>query len=307
MEIKTTPHAGWKNNLQLSSKKAELVISLDVGPRILSYRTTGGTNVLKNYPEQMGGSGETKWMIRGGHRLWIAPEDEILSYVPDNQPVKHTLMSPNGVHLVNEGVDPWKIRKEMFVEMSEETSEVTIRHRASNEGADPVEIATWGLTVMVPGGLEIIPLPPLGEHPRDLLPNRTMVLWPYTDMSDPRFRFGWRLITVRQAGDGAPLKLGLSHKEKWVAYLTKDALFVKTFDYVEGEKYPDNGCNFETFTNHEMLEVESLSPLRKLAPGGSVEHTERWYLFGGIAMPNSLKERELAEWIQPYLKQTGAF
>jgi hypothetical protein len=305
MHIKQLNHAGWEHNLQLANDKVELIISLDVGPRILSYKTPRAENVLKNYPDQMGTCGETKWMIRGGHRFWIAPEDEILSYVPDNQPVKYDISEPNCVRLLNSGVDPWKIKKEMTVTLAEDSSEVTIVHRATNEGTEPVEIATWGLSVMTPGGLEIIPLPPLGEHPRDLLPNRLMVAWPYTDFSDPRWRFGEKFITLRQTAEGNPTKLGLAHKGKWVGYLTRDALFVKTFDHNEGENYPDLGCNFETFSNCDMLEIESLSPLKKLAPGESVSHAEKWYLFGEIPEPHSLQEEELAVWLAPLLAQIG--
>jgi len=182
---------------------------------------------------------------------------------------------------------------------------VTIVHKATNEGSEPVEIATWGLSVMTPGGLEIMPLPPFGPHPENLLPNRLMVAWAYTDFSDPRWRFGEHFITLRQTEEGNPTKLGLAHKQKWVGYLTRDALFIKTFDYEEGAVYPDLGCNFETFTNSEMLEIESLSPLKKLAPGESVSHTERWYLFGDIPEPHSLKEKELVEWLAPFLKEIG--
>jgi len=305
MHTKQFQYGGWENNLQLANEHVELVISLDVGPRILAYKTLHGENVLKNYPEQMGQSGEAKWMIRGGHRFWIAPEDEVLSYVPDNQPVKHDLSASNGVRLVNEGVDPWKIRKEMTVTLAADSSEVTVVHRATNEGDEPIEIATWGLSVMAPGGLEIIPLPPLGQHPRDLLPNRRMIIWPYTDTSDARWRFGWKFITVRQTPDGGPAKLGLAHKERWVAYLMRNSLFVKTFDYVEGARYPDDGCNFETFTNTEMIEIEALGPLKRLPPGGSTEHTERWYLIDVPNQPDSLKERVLGEWIEPQLQRLG--
>ncbi len=305
MHIKQSKFGGWEHNLQLANAQVELIISLDVGPRILSYKTPEGENVFKNYPEQMGKSGETKWMIRGGHRFWIAPEDEILSYVPDNAPVKHEFLGENSIKLVNTGVDPWKIKKEMTVTLAPDSSQATILHRATNESDAPVEIATWGLSVMAPGGLEIIPLPPLGEHPRDLLPNRTMVIWPYTDMTDERWRFGWKFITLRQTDKGAPMKLGLAHKERWVAYLMRNALFVKTFSYEEGRMYPDNGCNFETFTNDEMLEIEALGPLQKLAPGESTEHTERWYLLDVPTQPDSLKERALADWIELQLKRVG--
>ena len=305
MLINQLHHAGWERNLQITNGAVELIITLDVGPRVLSFKTAHGNNVFKNYPEQLGGGGESEWMIRGGHRIWLAPEHKELTYLPDNDPVQHDFVGKNGVHFVNPGVAPWLVKKELTVTLADSSSEVMVVHRATNEGANPVEVSTWGLSVMAPGGLEIIPLPPLGDHEHDLLPNRPMVAWPYTDLSDPRWRFGWRFITLRQTDDGSPTKLGLVHRQKWVGYLLRNALFVKVFDYEEGSNYPDFGCNFETFSNSDMLEIESLSPLRKLAPDESVSHTERWYLFDITDQPVSLKENDLGEWLEPMLKSAG--
>ncbi len=155
---------------------------------------------------------------------------------------------------------------------------------------------------MYPGGTEIIPLPPAGEHPRDLLPNRTMVLWPYTDMSDRRWRWGERFITLRQE-DAAPTKIGLGHRECWAAYLRAGCLFVKSFSFEEGVSYPDGGCNFETFTNEEMLEVEALGPLTKLAPSASTAHTEYWTLVENAGEPADWKDDEIHSWISPLLNR----
>jgi len=304
MHINKVHYEGWENNLQITNGKVELVITLDVGPRVLSYKTMEGENVFKNYDDQLGKSGESEWMIRGGHRLWVAPEDEKLSYLPDNVPVQHDIAG-NGAHLVTPGIAPWGVKKELTVSVDETGSGVTLLHRATNDGKNPIEIASWGLSVMAPGGLEIVPLPPLGEHPRDLLPNRQMIAWPYTDFTDPRLRFGWRFITLRQTADGGPTKLGLAHKEKWIGYLLRNTLFIKQFDYEQGATYPDLGCNFETFTNSEMLEIESLSPIKLLAPGESVAHTERWHLFDVSRQPDSLKENDLAGWLEPLLQSAG--
>ena len=65
------------------------IITLDVGPRVISYRTTDGENVFKTFDTQLGGTGEAEWQSRGGHRFWLAPEDPVLSYLPDNEPVEH--------------------------------------------------------------------------------------------------------------------------------------------------------------------------------------------------------------------------
>jgi len=73
--VDNIPYGGWKNNLRVSNGDAELIATLDVGPRIISYRLMDGKNVFKEYPDQLGHSGESDWMIRGGHRLWAGPED----------------------------------------------------------------------------------------------------------------------------------------------------------------------------------------------------------------------------------------
>jgi hypothetical protein len=80
---------------------------------------------------------------------------------------------------------------------------------------------------------------------------------------------------------------------------------MKLINFEEGATYPDFGCNFETFSNAHMLEIESLSPLRTLAPGESVGHTESWRVFGSIPEPHSLKEEALGEWIEPFLAKMG--
>jgi hypothetical protein len=54
---------------------------------------------------------------------------------------------------------------------------------------------------------------------------------------------------------------------------------------VEGENYPDYGCTFETFTNQEMIEIESLSPLVRLKPGATLHHVESWRFFPGESIP----------------------
>ncbi len=304
MRIEKTAFGGWPNCLRVANDHAELIITLDVGPRVIAYHhLPAGKNVLKTNPDEMGKSGEDHFVPRGGHRIWIAPEDD-RTYQPDNAPVSHELL-PDGVLLKNAAAAPWSVKKELKVTLAPDSSVVTLEHRATNEGSAPATLATWGITVMEAGGLEIIPRQPLGEHPRDLRPNRLQVLWPYTDTSDERWRWGREFITLRQTAHSSPTKMGLMHRMKWVGYLTRHALFIKTFHYEEGATYPDFGCNFETFSNAQMLEIETLSPLRTLAPGESVGHTESWRLFGSIPEPQSLKENALAEWLQPFLHTMG--
>jgi len=295
---------GWKNCLRLANPAAELIVTTDVGPRIMSYAVPGGTNVLHVEEAEAGGSGEAEWLVRGGHRLWVAPESE-RTYVPDNAPVPFEHLGPGSIRLTNPATAPWWVEKELTITLKPGSSAVELAHRITNRGPAPTQLASWALSVMRPGGLEIIPQPPMGEHPRDLLPNRLIVPWAYTDFTDPRWRLGRQFITLQQRAGVKPTKVGLFHREGWVAYALPDALFVKTFGFEEGATYPDFGCNFETFTNSEMLEIESLGPLRSLAPGESVAHAETWHLLPSTGLPGSVEDDALSAWIAPQLAHLG--
>jgi len=304
MKIEKTAFGGWTNCLRIANDHAELVITLDVGPRIISYQhLPAGKNVLKTNADELGKSGEDVYIARGGHRLWLAPENE-RTYFPDNSPVTHALL-PNGVQLENAPAAPWHIRKTLTVTLSEHSPEVKIEHRATNTGTAPATLATWGVTTMEAGGLEIIPRPPTAHHTRNTPPDRLQVLWPYTDTADERWRWGREFITLRQTAHSSPTKLGLQHRMKWIGYFTRSTLFVKLVEFDESATYPDYGCNFETFSNAAGLQIETLGPLCTLAPGESVGHSEAWHLFGNIPEPHSLKEDALSDWIQPFLGRLG--
>jgi hypothetical protein len=64
--------------------------------------------------------------------------------------------------------------------------------------------------------------------------------------------------------------------------------------------YPDFGCSFETFTNADFLEMETLGPMTKLEPGGSVEHLERWTLRRNVRIA-AWTEAELDKVLLPVL------
>ncbi len=302
IEQEIVPFLGWDRTLRMSNGAVELVVTLDVGPRIISFRTKTGRNVFKIFDAEAGHTGEEEWRIRGGHRLWAAPEDPVSTYELDNLAVSHEAGTETALFTNPKGAVSG-LAKELRVRLHERRPCVEVVHTLRNEGSQPCETASWGLTVMPAGAREIIPLPPVGAHPRDLLPNRLMVAWPYTDLTDPRWRFGRRFIRLdEQAGHAAPTKLGLAHTEGWVGCHSEDALFLKTVEHDADASYPDLGCNFETFTTGGMLEVETLGPLATLAPGQSTSHTECWWLFDAPETPPD-GEEDLAQWLSPFLAQ----
>ncbi len=299
--MQKTAYAGWPNCLKLSNGEIDLVATTDVGPRIIRLGFVGAPNLFKEYPDQVGRTGAQEWMIYGGHRLWHSPEDKVRTYSLDNSPIEAKY--EGGTLYLNQPVEPdTGILKQMEVTLDPNAAVVTVRHKLTNTNLWPVELAAWALTVMDVGTRAIIPHP-TKAHPDLLLPNWTLTLWPYTNMMDPRVTWGEKYIMLQQNPQATTkFKLGLSANDGWCAAANKGFLFVKRFRYQEGATYPDWGCSVETFTNNDMLELETVGPLKTLEHGQTLEHIERWYLFRDVPTPKT--EDDVDNTIIPLVSKT---
>jgi hypothetical protein len=298
--------AGWEKNLKLANNSVELIVTLEVGPRIISYRPLEGRNVFKLVEEEAGTSNEKEWRIRGGHRFWVGPEDfgnkESLTYAPDNSEVEHVIKNEFAVSVSHVSESPTIVRREMVISLDRTGPAVMVEHRLTNESGKPLVIAPWALSVMAPGGYAIIPQPPPGVHPDDYVPNRAIVAWPFTDLSDERLRVGRRTIRLSQK-NGPPIKFGLRHTEGWVAYFHDGHLFVKSVPFIDAEMYPDLGSNFEAFANSEFLELETLGPLKRMSAGETAVHKESWAVFSKVAEPDVGDEEAFLAVMELYTNQ----
>lgn len=277
-------HHGW-NAIQLATPQLELVAPLDIGPRIVSLRRPDGRNLLAEIASQRGGRGESELQLRGGHRLWHAPEDVVRTYQPDNSPPAFSALPKGRGFEFVQAVEPATgMQKTMRVE-SLAAPTVRLTHTLTNRGLWPVETSAWALTMLRVGGHSILPLPAKGTHEANLLPRFSMVQWAYTDFSLPAWRFHPSFLSIDTRKIPTPQKLGLTDYAGWSAYWIDGDLFVKAARVVSGAKYPDNGCAFETFANPEFTELETLSPLQSLAPGRKIVHVEHWGLLSGLPKP----------------------
>lgn len=282
MTVERVDYQGWKNCFRISGGEVELVLTSDIGPRIMRYGFIGGRNFFKEFDGQMGTSGEPDWVPRGGHRIWIAPEDRVKSYAPDNGPV--AIRVTEGAVEATQPVEPLTgIEKTITVRMADSGS-VEVIHQLRNAGIAPYQLAPWALTMMAQGGHGIHGFPPRGTHPEMLAPTNPLVMWAFTDLGDPRWRLSKKYLVLRQdPANPVPQKLGSYHPKTWGAYLLHGDLFLKRYDAIAPvTAYPDFGASFETFTNADILELETLGPLVRLAPGEATAHTEHWSLHRGV-------------------------
>ncbi|MFN3652263.1 MAG: hypothetical protein ACK47B_22010 [Armatimonadota bacterium] len=295
--METVSWGGWPHCLRLSDGAVELIVTTDVGPRIVHFGFQGGPNELREFPEQQGLTGGDEWHVFGGHRLWHAPEQKPRSYQPDNDSVEHETRE-NGVRLLQPVEAVTGIQKSLEIEFAGE-AHLRLTHRLTNRGAWPVRLAPWALTVMAPGGTVVIPQPPYAS-PENLLPNRSVVLWPYTRPGDPRLLWGQRYLRVRpDAAREEATKLGTQSTEGWCAYVNGDRLFLKCVRHFPDAEYPDLNCGLECYTAGDFLELETLGPLQTLQPGESAEHVEQWLLFRGASAET---EEQVDESVLPLVK-----
>jgi hypothetical protein len=282
LQIEKLAYKGWPNSYRVSNGAVELVITGDIGPRIMRYGFVGSQNFFKEFPEGLGRSGEPTWQLRGGHRIWVATEDPYLTYAPDNGPVE--IVVKGDVIEATQPVEPTTgLVKQLVVKMAPSGTGVEILHRIRNQGRWTVEIAPWAVTMLAPGGVGITGFPPRGTHPEVLNPTHPLVMWAFTDLADPRWKLTRKYMILRQDPQVAsPQKLGHFNPHTWSAYLLGSDLFLKRHEADPARAYPDLGCSFETFTNDQVLEQETLGPLARLPYGATLEHIETWTLHRDI-------------------------
>jgi len=287
VKIEKTNYKGWPNSYRITNGEVELVVTSDIGPRIMRYAFVGGQNLFKEFPESLGKSGEPAWVARGGHRVWAAPEDAVRTYAPDNGPVHIEIQGE--VLEATEPAEPLTgLEKQIVVKLSPRGTGVEVLHRIKNAGTHPLDLAAWALTMMAPGGVGIHEFPPRGKHPQVLYPTNPLVMWAFSNLSDHRWRFTRKYLMLHQdPKDADPQKLGSFNKNTWAAYSLGTELFIKRYDAADSPQgYPDFGCSFETFTNADFLELETLGPLMHLKRGASLEHVEHWTLHKNVRLKN---------------------
>jgi hypothetical protein len=272
---------GWPNCIRLYNSEIELVVASDIGLRILFFGFIGSKNLFYLSKEDLGKTGGETWRNYGGHRLATAPEEVPRTYYPDNETVIYSFDVPK-IKFTQPEEEYTSVVKVMEITLSDYHNRVCVLHRLINQGLWSVKLSPWAISALAPGGRAIIPQEPYGTGDDFLLPARSMSVWSYTDMQDPRWHWGKKYIQVKQdESQESGQKIGVRNKQGWAAYNFDDNLLIKYFDFDPGAEYPDYGCNNEVYMNGDFLELETLGPLVTIPPGGETEHIEYWSLSKG--------------------------
>jgi hypothetical protein len=255
--------------VRLEDGDVAVVVTISAGPRVLGMLVEG-ENLFAILPETTLDTPDgERFRFLGGHRLWVAPEIPSITYQPDDRPCAVTEVEDgvgveapaDGAHLVKaillrRTLDGW-----------------VVDHIVRNASRRTITIAPWAITQLRTGGEAALPIAPSENGPQA---DRSLVLWPYTDLGDPRIRFDRNEVRVDAARNGPPLKLGAAPSDGRVAYRFGNHRFEKRMDVDPGATYPDRGAAVQVYLCDDFCELETLGPLETVPPGESLTHRERW-------------------------------
>lgn len=247
----------------------------ETGPRITGLRVGDQENLFAELSglaiERPGGE---PFRFLGGHRLWLAPEVPAVTYLPDDEFVAFT---HHDGHLRSRGaVDSNGIVREIDVSCNPIDGSVVVDHRIINVGDDPIETAAWAITQFPPDGATILPLAAEAIDDGGYQANRSVVLWPYTNPGAEGFRWS-RDAVVLEGTSGPKQKLGAENRNGWLAYHHGSLLFAKwSSRYDASHRYADRGASIQVYRDHRFIELETLSPIRRLERGDALHHREVW-------------------------------
>ncbi|HEY8646034.1 MAG TPA: hypothetical protein VIL77_09180 [Gaiellaceae bacterium] len=261
----------------IENEHVRLEFTLDVGPRIVRFSLRDGRNVFAETPDAEWDTVHGRpYRLLGGHRLWSSPECPLDEQVPDDAPVGVRLLD-DGVELTGDTLTRDGLTPRIELRLAMAGPRVRVLHVLENHTDQEVRVAAWALTQVRPGGVAVLPLQ-TDELDGAQLPNRNVVLWPYSSVGDPRFELTDDTIRVAATDDAGLFKVGYLNHGGWVAYELEEVTFRKRFDPEPQAEHVDFGCNVEVYTRAEFLELETLTPLRHIAPGKTTEHVEEWEL-----------------------------
>ena len=249
-------------------------IPTGVGPRILAFRRVGEESPFADLPGAVIDHPDVgRFRFHGGHRLWRAPEVPAITYHPDDVPVE-VIGGDGHVEVADRGDLDGLVRR---IVLTPEDDRVLVTHTFANTVPRPIELAPWAITQLRIGGTAFLPIDAGTADPDGVLPNRTLVLWPYTDLSSPDVAFSADRVAITASDRRTPLKLGTRNTRGWLAYRFGDQLFVKWAPvHDDALRYVDHGATVQCYRDHRFIELETLGPLVSLEPGDVLTHTEVW-------------------------------
>jgi hypothetical protein len=257
--------------LHLEIGPYRLSVATSFGPRVLGFRLGNGPEMFAELGGDVGidrpDSGV--YRFRGGHRLWASPEMPWVTYSPDDDPCLVEAGDDNVS--VTGPSDRAGLAKKIMI--GHQAGSLMVDHTLANVGSETIDVAPWAITQLPLGGVALVPT--RVTEIEELQASHSLVLWPYTDLSDTRLSWLGRALVV-DAVAGPPFKVGIGPRPGQLGYLIDRHLFIKGIESAAPGDYPDRGAVGQIYLNDRFCELESVGPLVALDPGSELQHREWW-------------------------------
>jgi hypothetical protein len=269
-------HSGHRG-VELVDRGVRMIALSSIGPRIAWFGRGDRENLL--YWDTAGEHRRGPWRLYGGHRLWVtrplADENEE-TYEPDNQACRVESL-PAGVRITS---PPSSLGIEKTLAISVEGGVWTLEHQLRNVGSLLWSGGAWALTCTLPAPDTVYRVPLGGSSP---VWDLTTIVIPRrwggahtSRLDDPQITFVEDVMEIRARQEEAK-RLVLAPRGELEMHDPVRGVFRKRTSFEPDAAYP-LGTNLAVYVGpgRFMVELETMSPLRTLAPGAILTHVERW-------------------------------
>lgn len=306
MEIKEIDYENFGKCVLVTNGIIDAVVTIDLGPRIIRFGFCGGENLFYNDSERIykiptgnsGGANESggTFYYYGGHRLWLSPERSLKTVLPDNEAVVYSVL-PDGVRFSKPKQKGPNFQTGFEIIMSEDAADIMVVHTAKNLTKETQPCGLWPVTMLSGDG--IVVLPQNTDSGNVYRPNRTLVLWPGTDVRDERMFFGNRYLTIQKTSDNdKALRVGCNNVLGWAAFIGPHNTFMKRYVHGVQAVYPDFGSSCEVGLQKDFTEIQSLSPMYRVEPGQEIKHVENLSVYQTRNSIDPKDEEGIAKYIE---------
>lgn len=279
VRIRDVTHEGLAA-VELVHAGMRLIAIHELGPRIAWFGRAGGDNLL--YWDPTGAERRGPWTLRGGHRLWLtrplADETEE-TYTPDDAPCRVRRLV-DGVALTAPP-DPHRLEKTLVIRAAPRG--FAIDHRLRNASDLLWSGGLWALTCTRPRRGVHYGVPLGGDGSWDVFAIVVPRRWAghTSRVADPQLQLGEDCLVVRPRG--VECKRMIQAPRGLIGMTAGDLSFVKHAPYDEAATYPlATNVAFYVAPDNRMVELETMGPIRTLAPGATLRHVETWRLVAAI-------------------------
>lgn len=272
-----TEHDGFAA-IEMLGASTRMIIVTGTGPRIAWFGFRDGDNFLYWDTDRVHRRGD--WELLGGHRLWVTrPGADESAEIYVRESACSVLPIDEGVAIV---APPNASGIEKTVAITVRDDVWRIEHRLRNAGELLWSGGAWALTCTLPHHNTVYRIPLGGGTPTwDVTTIVIPTRWGgghTSRLDDPQFALTSDAMVIAASG--------LEGKRMMMAPLGQlemidpaRGVFAKRATYFSEATYP-LATNLAVYVGPErfMVELETMSPLRTLAPGAMLSHVESWEL-----------------------------